>query len=223
MKIIATLHRTVECDWKIRILPRKDQDGRYESELYDVWKPTKGEEVLLFNPSISLVIRGRQGTEPTSVLVPIHLVYTLEHCLSSVYERLHTKGLYRSEGGTLYMDGNIAGKTAVKLSLYRASLIMIPSVVIDKFSNKTLRGIRLTYDGNTIGNLQHTEVREICELLNHLDVNAYTMVLALAEKLTRMDQKMDKIIDGQSMILSILKNQGINTGGSGNTWTPGRF
>lgn len=227
MKIIATFHKTAECEWKIRVLPRKNQDGRYDEELYDVWSPTGKESMLVFNPTISIVIKGRHGDNQVSAMVPIHMVYALEHCLSTVYERLQVKGMYRSEGSSLYIDGNIAGRNATKLSLYRASLVMIPAVVTDRFTGKMLRGVRLSYDGDVIGDLHHAELREICEVLNHLDINSYSMILALAEKLVRMDRKLDTILDGQAMILSILKNQGVGSVNSpanaSDTWTPGRF
>jgi len=207
MKIVATFHRTVESDWKVRIVPRRAPSGEYDEEIFSTWKPDKDEEMLIFNPSISLVVRNRTDRN-ASVSIPISLTYALESCLSAVYSRLQTKGLYTMVNNELYLDANIAEKCAVKLSIYKSHIVLIPVVVHNTTTDEMLRGIRLWYGGNFVANLRHNEVRELCEVLNHLDIQAYTMILALAERITKMDEKLDQVISSQSLILSMLKDLG---------------
>ena len=224
MKIISTIYRTMESDWKIRIAPRKLATGEYDTELIEFWKPSNkaDDSMLMFNPSISLNIKNRAVKDSKAIIVPINLVYAFENCLSVIYNKLSTSGLYKVDRGKMYIDAKIADKCSIKLSVFKDSITFIPIIIYAKHTEEPIKGIRLYLSGTPILDLRHNEVREACEILSHLDINTYSVALAMLEQMSTMNEKLDAVLSNQVTMLEYLNSLIVNKqiGGSSTASTP---
>lgn len=209
MKILSTIHQTWTTEWRIRINPRVNPDGSKE-ELVRMWTTPENETMLIFNPIVSIVIRNTKDKTLPNISVPINRAYGLEDALSVVYNNLKTKGLYKSDGNKLYLDNNIAEKCSTRLNCYRDIVVFRPSVLYLP-TGEDVKGIIIVTNGQIIGELRHDEIRECCEVLNHLDVQTYTLIASLLDQQQKMEGKLDRIIQNHSEVLmslnQILKNQ----------------
>lgn len=211
MKLIATLKKGYEAEWRVRISPRKMQDGTYDSNTVSFWTPPDGsadEKMLIYNPSVGISVRNRFN-KGDGILIPITLLYALSNKLMIVYNNLNTKGLYTTDGSKLYIDAKLADKSAVKLMSYRDTIIFYP-VKVSVGTGEEVKAIRIVANGKTIADMRHDEVRELCETLDHLDIQTFSLLLSMLEQMNYMDEKLDKILQTQSEILQILKENGLS-------------
>lgn len=198
----------MESEWKIRVAPRKLASGEVDNELVEVWKPNNKSDdaMLMFNPTISLVIRNRMAKDTKAIIIPITMIYSFENCLSVIYNRLMTDGLYRMDKGTMYIDAKIAEKCSIKLSVFKDNITFIPIIIYTKHTEEPIKGIRLYLSGTPILELRHNDIREVCEILNHLDINTYTVALAMLEKMSTMDAKLDTMLANQVTMMEYLSS-----------------
>lgn len=209
MKILATIHQTYETDWRIKITPRKRRDGTYESSAVSFWSPEHTDEtMLIYNPIISIVMRNRFDKSAV-ITIPINQVYALEDALSVAYNNLNTKGLYTTDGQKLYIDAKIADKTAIKLTCFRDVIILYP-IIMYLPSGEELKGIRFVSNGKPVADMRHVDIRELCEKLNHMDLQTFSIIASMLEKMGEMDQKLDRILETQAEILQLLKSEGFS-------------
>lgn len=211
MKLLATLKRGYEAEWRVRISPRKMQDGTYDASTVSFWTPPDGsaeDRMLIYNPTIGITVRNRFN-KGDGILIPITLLYALSNKLMIVYNNLNTKGLYTTDGSKLYIDAKLADKAAVKLMSYRDTIIFYP-VKVSVGSGEEIKAIRIVANGKTIADMRHDEVRELCETLDHLDIQTFSLILSMMEQMNYMDEKLDRILQTQSEILQILKEQGLS-------------
>lgn len=210
MKIIATVFSGYEAEWRIRIAPRKRKNFE-RSELITFWNPSDSsdsESMLIYNPTISINVKNRYDSQ-LSAIIPVNMAYALEDALNVMYENLQTKGLYTKDGNILYIDPKVADKCAVKIPCFTGSIILYPAKIQTK-SGEEIRAARVVSDGKVIADMRHEELRELCELINHLDIQTFSLIASLLEKIDNMDKKLDRIMEAQATILDLLHRQGLN-------------
>lgn len=230
MKLIATIYPARSIDWKIKVDSRP---GNYKGAevdvgrpLLDTWSPPRdpNETFLIYNPRIALVGKPRYDSryqEAKDVFMPATLLYAFANKLMITYQYLSTPGLYKRDGGQLYMDMKLCRDGTQKLSVYQGSVVITPTIIPESRNSGEMIGVQFTMDSTFAGTMSHAEVREFCEILTHTDIQTYALILATFEKLDSMDSKLDSIMAAQQQIIQMLmareqidkvKISGANTG-----------
>lgn len=211
MKLIATIYETLDMEWRIHVNPRGTRNEVEEHRpIISFWSPNgKHEErMLIYNPKIALVGRVKKPAyAEETVYIQINQLYAFANKLSQVYQGLSAANLKKRDGNHLYIDQSQALKTSQKMNLYNKSLVITPSILT--IHDSEVIGVQFTVGGKFAGSMPHTDIRELCEILTHTDVQVYSLVLSLLEKLDDMDQKLDKIIAMQSELLGVIKSNQI--------------
>lgn len=210
MKIISTLYETFDMEWRIHVNPKglKNDGPNDHRPLITFWTPN-GEpqsRMLLYNPKIALVGRMKRAQVEENIYIPLNLLYAFANKLSMVYQGLSSSGLKKRDGSNLYIDQNQAIRLSQKLSLFSKSVVMVPSVLT--IHDTEVLGVQFTVGGKFAGSMPHSDIRELCEILNHTDIQVYSLILSMMETIDTMDQKIDRILETQSEILSLLKDNG---------------
>ena len=213
MKMIATIYSGRMIDWKIRVdsRPNKGVDDTQNRPLLDIWSPDNSQEkYLIYNPKIALVGKNHydtRGNRPKDIYIPITLLYAFGNKLMLVYNYLEKPGLFTRDNGNLIMDQRLQLQGTQKLSIYRDSMVIVPSPVVG-YSNQggeDVKGVQFSVNNEYAGAMTHAEVREFCEILSHTDIQTYSLILATFEKLDNMDQKLDLIQGNQKLIIEYLQ------------------
>ena len=212
MKIISTLYETYDMEWRIHVNPKglKNDSPDDHRPIITFWTPN-GEpqnRMLLYNPKIALVGRVKRNPTEENIYIPLNMLYAFANRLSSVYQGLSTEGLKKRDGNHLYIDQNHAMKLSQKLTLFSKSVVMVPSVLT--IHDTEVIGIQFTVGGKFAGSMPHTDIRELCEILTHTDIQVYALILSLMETIDTMDQKIDRVLEMQSEILGLLRSNGDN-------------
>ena len=211
MRLLATLYDGRGMEWRIKVSPGGTRDHPDE-KVIKFWAPNNEPQnkMLLYNPKISLSGRSRDRYAQTTeeVYIPVNRIYLFANKLMTVYRGLSSEKLkIRNENEKLFMDANAMLENSQKLNLFGKSLIISPSIV--RYANEELLGVQFTMGGTYAGMMDHNEVRELCEILSHTDIQVYTMLLSMMEKLDDMDGKLDRLAEGQAQILRVLQNAGV--------------
>lgn len=218
MRLIATIYPARSIDWRIKVDSRptnyKGQEIDTGRPLLDTWVPPRdpNETYLIYNPRIALVGKSRNDSryqEAKDVFMPATLLYAFANKLMIAYQYLTTPGLYKRDGGQLYMDTRLCQEGTQKLSVYHGSVIITPTIIPETRNSGELIGVQFTMDSMFAGTMSHTEVREFCEILTHTDIQTYALILATFEKLDNMDKKLDAIMAMQNQILQLLGQEHI--------------
>lgn len=215
MKTISELYRGYDISWKIIVSPRGLRDDSGVAPTVRFWSP-KGqpeEKMLIYSPKIALSAKyiqkrydgQNEAQSHESINMPINMVYTFANRMRSVYQSLSDpKMFHRDSNGNIIMDKNLAIQNSKKMSLYNANLVISPSVIY--YGDSQGYGAVITMGGKPVGRMAHFEMKELCELIDHLDFQVYSLLLSVLEKNCEMDDKLAKLQGDVSEILSILKS-----------------
>lgn len=209
MKFDGTLYKSRATEWHIRVSPDGVKEDGPE-EIFRVWLPNgekdNSKRWVFYNPKIAIMIRSRLD-KTAKYFVPMTMFYSLKDALRIMYGRLAGKELYSKEDGVLYLNQSKVAENSIKLSIFSDSFIFKPAL-IEVSEEETKRGINIiSTRSSDIAPLEMdvNEVKTIYEIIDRLDVNTYTLILAMAEQLGEMDLKLDKIMDVQSKILKLIE------------------
>lgn len=218
MKLLATIYPARSIEWRIKVESKPNPRGVEPDEnrpLLDVWVPNdpkgKTESYLIYNPRIALIGKPRFDSrfpDARDIFMPVTLLYAFANKLAIAYEMLSRPGMYRRDGGQLYMDMKLCRDATQKLSVYHGSVLITPTIIPPSRGNGELIGVQFSMDGAFAGTMSHTEVREFCEVLSHTDIQTYSLILSTFEKLDLMDRKLDALQAGQQQILELLMQRG---------------
>lgn len=198
MKLISTIYAgdQIEATLTIQSKNTRSRDGRDDSSgsLITRYRSKVGNESLIFNPTVALVIRGRDHSQGADAWIPLPLIYRFTSSLSHVYQKLQTEKLYNSADGTLYVDRNTALTVTRRLSLYRNSITLTPGVTTDR-TGKPMRAIDFVVDEVNIGTMAHNEVLGFIDLIDHLDVANYALTAGIIDELETTNMKLDRLLE----------------------------
>ena len=188
MNLYATLFETSVLSVQLNVNPRDKNAG----SLLQHYKSKKGFESLIFNPIVSVVFSNRYDKD-ARIIIPYNMIYLVANTISKVYSQItDIEKLYiRDDHGQLIIDRALAAKNAKKISAYSASMI-ISTTVYDNSKGGDY-GISLSVGKTVISVLHHAEARSLIEKLEHLDLTSYTMLCAIADKVSMIEKKVDDI------------------------------
>lgn len=215
MKILTTIHQTWSTEWRIRINPRKNVDGTEAERIVNFWEPPnrKGDGMLIYNPIVTINVRNSRVKDAPSINIPINKAYGLEDALSVVHNNLRVKGLFMNEGTKLYLDIKLAEQYSTKVNCFRDIVVFRPAVLYLP-TGEDVKGIQIICNSQLIAEIRHDEIRELCEVLNHLDVQTYVLVASMLEGQYLLDKKLDRVLEQNSELLMLvnrlLKSQEVN-------------
>lgn len=209
MKLISTIYTgdQIEVTLTIQSKNTRTKDGKVDtnSTLITRYRSKIGNESLIFNPTIALVIRGRQ-TQAADAWVPLPLIYRFTASLSGVYQNLQTEKLYNTVEGTMYVDRNIALANSRRLSLFRNSITLTPGVTTNR-TGKPTKAIDFIVDEVEIGTMAHTEVLGFIDLIDHMDIAGYAITAGIIDELESTNSKLDLILARTGRIENLLTAQ----------------
>jgi len=206
MKLISTLYSGAEIEATLTIQSRSTrnkEDGTQSDEPLVVrYKSKVGNQSLIFSPTVALVLRGR-GQNRLDAWIPVNLFYRFTSTLSHAYHSLTTDKLYYSDKGTMYMDKKISESQTRKISLFRNNLVLSPDITYDR-TGKQMKAILFSIDGEALGMMGHNEVLGMVELLDHFDVNTYSLLAGVVDEMESLHNKLDTVILTTSRIEKLL-------------------
>lgn len=176
--------------------------GRYVSKI--------GNQSLIFNPTVYLNIEGRDARGPGSpqASVPANMLYRFNGAMTKVYKSLGDDKMYRAEGRSLYLDAKMASQATRKLSLFRNVLVMSPITLSLGDDDPQTRAVAFAVDSTVIGALAHNELLNLIDIINHMDLNSYTLMAGLVDQMAAMDEKLDKVLAAlNSLLFEVKKKQ----------------
>lgn len=204
MKLISTLYTGTEIEATLTIQSRttRAKDDSSDDPLIVRYKSKIGNQSLIFSPTVALVLRGR-GQNRLDAWIPVNLFYRFTSTLSHAYHSLSTDKLYYSDKGTLYLDRKIADSQTRKISLFRNSLTLSPDIAYDR-TGKQMKGVLFSVDGAAMGIMGHNDVLGMVEMLDHFDINTYSLLAGVVDELESMSNKVDTILMTVSRIEKLL-------------------
>lgn len=214
MKTMSELYRGYEITWKIVVSPKGLKDDNGVSPTVRFWTPRgqPQDKMLIYSPKIALSAKyvPKRYDDPEeyqnheSLNLPINMVYTFANRIRSVYQALaDPKMFHKDANGNIIMDKNLAIQNSKKMSLYNANLVIMPAVVY--YGDSQGYGAVISMGGKPVGRMMHFEMKELCELIDHLDFQVYSILLSVLEKNCEIDDKLTRLQGDVSEILSILK------------------
>lgn len=205
MKFITTLYHSREVEFRLTIQPknRKDANGNWsENEtMLQHYVSKSRSESLIFNPSVYISITSMSNVR-VSATVPMHLAYRFTSLLTQVYNNSMSKDVYREDNG-LFLDQKGAIAAARRMSLYRYSLTVFPEIMPGA-DNSQVKGIAFQVDKERIGAIPLNEISTLIDILDHMDMATYTLVVGLLEEIQGLQLTNDIILQKLTTIEGIL-------------------
>lgn len=191
------------------IQSRTTRNGKESADgpLITKYRSKIGNESLIFNPSISVTMRGyNQNTRgEINAWIPVNVFYRFTASLSYVYQQLSSDKLYyMSEDKTMFVDQKIASTKARKVSLFRNSLTMIPCIFVTR-SGTAMKGIDFQVDGSSIGAMAHTEILNVLDQFEHFDIMTFSLLAGVVDEMESMNGKLELILGKLDGIESLIQ------------------
>ena len=212
MIVDSTIFSGLYSTWRIRItpdVPNNVENGYTKEELDQgltrQWQPETGLKWIFFHPKISIIAKSKK--EPKHrVWIPTSLLYSLRDCIQTSYARLSTKGLFYDQDGTIYCDKAEAQRQRILLPIPGGFSVLFEPTVIYGKDDKGKLGISLRTSSSPDGVvvLTRTEAKELFTVLDHVDLNSYSAILAMLEKLERLEDRTDKLLQGQQQLIQMV-------------------
>lgn len=213
MIVDSTIFSGLYSTWRIRItpdVPNNVENGYTKEELDQgltrQWQPEEnGVKWIFFHPKISIIAKSRK--EPKHrVWIPTSLLYSLRDCIQTSYARLATKGLFYEQDGIIYCDKAEAQRQRILLPIPGGFSVLFEPTVIYGKDDKGKLGISLRTSSSPDGVvvLTRTEAKEFFTVLDHVDLNSYSAILTMLEKLERLEDRTDKLLQGQQQLIQMV-------------------
>ena len=216
MKLITTIFPANEIEVVLTVQSRvsRNKDQPNNEPLITRYRSKIGNESLIFNPSVALILKSRAIRETAiDALIPLNLIYRFTASVSAVYQKLQSEKLFLVDGSSLYVDQKQALQHSRKMSLFRNSLTIIPGVASDRMG-KLIKGITFSTEGNPIGTMHHGEVLGLLDVMDHLDISSFTLLAGVVDEMASMNIKMDTVLTKLNNIENLLKQ--LNSTGDNN-------
>lgn len=210
MRIYANFFHGRELDFQLVISPRSKQRNGYiettntqnDERLLYRHVSKIGNQSIIFNPSIGLLISNRNNKDIPSAFVPGQTIYQMTGTLEKVYNDMTDMKwvITDQDTGTKLPSAQEVAKRAKKISLFKTMLRMEPCLIPSSERGQE-PGILFVADRTSIGSMLHYEVRALLHSVQHFDIKSYELLVGLVDRVDLMDQKLDFIIN------SLLKPQ----------------
>lgn len=212
MIVDSTIFSGLYATWRVRITPdgqNVEKNGYTKEELDQgltkLWQPEDGLKWIFFNPKISIIAKSRK--EPKHrIWIPTSLLYSLRDCIQTSYARLATKGLFYKKDRMIYCDKAEAQRQRIILPIPGGySVLFEPTVIYGKDDEPKLGiSLRSSSAPDAVILLPKTEAKELFTVLDHVDLNSYSAILAILEKLERLEDRTDKLLQGQEKLIQMV-------------------
>lgn len=210
MKFITTLYDGRDLEFRLMVSPRtrKDADGNYvDMDRMMIHHVSKiGNQSLIFNPRVVITVRPKywsDGIAPEAT-IPMHLFYRFVGVLTQVYNNCMDKGVYREDGG-LFLDQKGAAAAARRMSLFRYSLTIYPDIMADR-DNVQVRAMGFQLDRTKLGSVSMIEVPALIDVLDHMDLATYTVLIGMLEEIDELHTSNGIIINKLTQIEELLRS-----------------
>ena len=225
MKLKTTVYQGFDLEWNVIVSPNKDAQ-KEDIDVFRRWAPPgeRSTRVLIYSPKIALVptmaIRkgmsfadfNREKAAREYLAIPIDHIYIFINVLQQVYKDLSSPKLFiKDANGYTYMDKQTAKDCSRKVKLFGGDAVISPAVFA--FNAGEMIGVTITYRGSLVGNVTHKEIRRLCELINHMDIQVYSLLLNMVEQNLDISDKLDRMSEDIRDIrnfLSMLSGKDIN-------------
>jgi len=195
MKLITTLLDCEQINVALIIQSKTNRttetSGKPDQPMITRYRSKVGNESLIFNPTIAVVIRGRGQSTPNA-WIPLSLFYRFTSSLSVVYQNLQKEKLFTQADGVMYIDRKNAIAYSRRLSLYHTAMTILPDVTQDR-QGKYTKGIAFIVDEIEIGKINHIEALSIIDLIDHLDIVNYALSAGIVDEMEAINRKLDRI------------------------------
>lgn len=194
MKLITTLFTGEQIEASLNISPRNKQGEDPDAKMVTRYRSKIGNESLIFNPYVSVILkpRGKSDKGNVDAMIPLSMFYRFAASLQAVYQGLQTPKLYRLDEGVLYIDHKIAMEKSRRLSLFKNSLSLVPCAIHTR-ADKPVKGIEFVVDKTSIGAMAHYEILCMVDLIDHFDMVTYSLVAGVIDEMEAMNVKLDRI------------------------------
>lgn len=212
MIVDSTIFSGLYSEWKVRITPdgpNVENNGYTKEELDQgltrSWQPENGLKWIFFRPKISIIAKSKRESRH-SIWIPTSLLYSLRDCIQTSYARLATKGLFYEKDGMIYCDKAEAQRQRILLPIPGGFSVLFEPTIIYGKDDKPKLGISLRTSSNpdAVVLLSRTEAKELFTILDHVDINSYSAILAMLEKLERLENRTDKLLQGQQQLIQMV-------------------
>lgn len=225
MKLKTTVYQGHDLEWNIIVSPNKDTQ-KEDIDIFRRWTPPgeQNAKVLIYSPKIamvpSMVMRkgmsfadfNREKDTRAYMAIPIDHIYIFINVLQQVYKDLSNPKLFiKDTSGYIYMDKQTAKECSRKVKLFNGDAVISPAIFA--FNAGEIIGVTITYKGTLVGSMTHKEVRKLCELVNHMDIQVYSLLLNMVEQNLDISDKLDRMSEDIRDIrnfLSMLSGKDIN-------------
>lgn len=177
----------------MHVTPKTPKESKTTEKLLKTYTSSIGNQSLIFNPKQYMILRGRRENT-AEALIPSTLFYRFSALLSSVYQHMGSKDLYTRKDSTWYIDQNVAIKYGRRMSTFRDTLYIVPTVYRNDRTEEMGPGIEFMLNNVQIGAMSAPEAIGMIDTLDHLDISTYTLMAGMLEKLDDIDWKVDKLL-----------------------------
>lgn len=206
MKLIAEIFRTPRIIFGLKISPKvsvnKSNMQGYttvDAPLLKEYTSKSNTKSLIFNPIAALTVKpgDPRASYDHEVLIPLTLIYQFSSVIYDVAE--HAAKL----NGWTTLDPD-TGRRIIsqndmhirKFSIFNAMLYIEPTLIgfQDQEQNPGIL-LRVNDSRGTIGTMYTYEASALVDMIGHMDVTSYSLLAAMAEQNTRIENKVDMILD----------------------------
>ena len=195
MRLISTLYVTDTMEVTLNIRSRNEK-GDIESggPLVTRYISKQGNQSLIFNPTVALILRSRDPNQRESAWITTSIFYRFCGILTKMYSLLSEEKLYHVEkaSGAIFLDKKEAANATRKLTLYRNTLMFVPDLRMDR-SRRTWKGVRFQLDSAEIGFMNHNDILSLIDILDHLDVSNFSLIAGVIDEIATLSSKVEAI------------------------------
>ena len=114
----------------------------------------------------------------------------------SMYKKLSEKDWYiTSPDGSITIVSSEVAKMSKRMSLFR-SVIEVRPTMLDVLNEGTVPGIMVIINRELCGTMLDYEVKAFIDMVNHMDISTYSLLVGLVDKVDQIDDKLDKLLRG---------------------------
>ena len=203
MRLKSSVFQGFDLEWSVVVSP-KTNTNKEELDIFRQWAPPgENAKVLIYAPKISVIPSmvihkgmtypqyNREKKERGFLPIPIDSIYIFINLLEKVYKELSNPKLFTKDpNGYIMMDKNVAKECSRKMKLYSGDIVVSPAVFA--FSSVESFGVTIMHRGIFVGSMTHKEIREFCEIIHHLDIQVYSLLLNIVEQNFDSSNKLER-------------------------------
>lgn len=200
MNLYSTVFSGREVIFTLKISPFRKKNEELEEPqpkplIERMVSKASGSQYLMYRPTVGLSIQSRKN-QNIYAICPSHLIYQLAGIFYSVYQKLSEKDWYiASPDGSITIVSSEVAKMSKRMSLFR-SVIEVRPTMLDVLNEGTVPGIMVIINRELCGTMLEYEVKAFIDMVNHMDISTYSLLVGLVDKVDQIDGKLDKLLRG---------------------------